>query len=72
MSKPEFINMTSTEWWVLKEIMENQRDECVIHSYGFCEAETTKVKTPSGDCYTIEGWDGMLESVTKTDPNDWI
>jgi hypothetical protein len=72
MSKAKFYNMTSTEWWVLKEILEHQRDECEFRDYGFCEATTTKVKTPSGECYTIEGWDGILESVTKTDPNDWI
>lgn len=59
----DFINMTETEYWVLKEQI--NAGVCKMDCSGFAEFYKTSVETPGGDIYIIEDWDGDLLSVEK-------
>lgn len=63
MSDIKFINMTSTEWWMLTEQI--NAGSCRQETSGFTSFYKTKVVTPSGDTYIIEDVDGEIMTVEK-------
>lgn len=63
MSDITFENMTATEWFFIRDRLND--DDVELRVSGFCEAFTTRVKMPNGDRYVIDDWDGEIMSVEK-------
>ena len=63
IGKPKFINITSTEWWMLKEMMLHQK--CDVHVDGFAYHFVYQITTPGGDRYEIHEWGETVLRVKK-------
>lgn len=68
MSDIKFINMTSTEWWMLKEQIDAGKCKQESRWWSLDDFYKTKVVTPGGDTYVIRDWDGKISEVEKVDP----
>ena len=60
---PKLINMNSTEWWTLQEMMTHQ--DCIYSSSGYAGSWETSVEVPSGDKYIINEYMEHTLSVEK-------
>jgi hypothetical protein len=70
LGEPKLINITSTEWWMLKEMMYYQK--CDVHVCGFSHSFEYQITTPGGDRYEVNEWSEYVLKVKKLKAGeDW-
>jgi len=61
--RPKLIGLNMTEWWWVKEIMENQ--DCKYSTSGYNDVFEIIVTIPGGDSYNLYEYSKIIMKVEK-------